>query len=227
MIILAIDTATESCSVAIIDDDRILTEINLISGRTHSRHLMPLIRQAAATAGIELAEVDGFAVSRGPGSFTGLRIGISTIKGLAVGYDRPLVGISTLQTLAAQAAVPDYLICSLVDARKKEVYCGTFRWQDDQLHPLGSEQVLAPRTVFQSVKEPCIFVGNGAVLYADMLIDNGASFKRLAPDSQHLIRASTIARLSLPCFQSGQTIEAALLQPTYIRKSDAELNFKA
>ena len=227
MKILAIDTATESCSVAIVDDHVILTEITLVSGRTHSRHLMPLIRQAAATAEIELADVDGFAVSIGPGSFTGLRIGISTIKGLATGCDRPLVGISTLYTLAYQAAAPDYPICALVDARKREVYCGTYRWQNGELNALSPERVLAPQSVAEDIKEPCIFVGNGALLYADLLLVNGSPARMLAPRSQHLIRAATVAQLSLPFFRTGQTVDAAQLEPMYLRKSDAELSLKS
>ena len=226
MKILAIDTATDSCSVAVMENDRLLCEINLVSGRTHSTHLMPLIRQVASMAGIELSEVDGFAVSKGPGSFTGLRIGLSTVKGLAVGFNRPLVGISTLHALAVQAAVPDYMICSLVDARKKEVYCATYRRRNQEVAQLGPEVVQTPQRVADSITEPCVFVGNGAQLYAETLVNNGFPRRMLAPRSQHLIRASTIARLSLPHFKSDRTHDAALLVPSYVRKSDAELNFK-
>ena len=121
MRVLAVDTATYSCSVAITDGDRLLSETTLVSGETHSRHLASLIEALTQTAGLSLEQMEGFAVSRGPGSFTGLRIGISTVKGLAVAGNRPMVGVSTLAALAWQVGPTDHLICPMIDARRDEV----------------------------------------------------------------------------------------------------------
>ena len=131
MRVLAVDTATSSCSVAIVDGEELVSEITLISGETHSRHLSSLIEALTRTAGLALEQIEGFAVTRGPGSFTGLRIGIGTVKGLAVAGNRPMAGVSTLAALAWQVGPTDHTICPMVDARRNEVYAAFYRWHPD------------------------------------------------------------------------------------------------
>jgi tRNA threonylcarbamoyladenosine biosynthesis protein TsaB len=118
MNLLAVDTSTCSCSVAVMTGDRIASELTSLSSRTHTTHLMAMIRDALARAHTEPAALDGFAVTVGPGSFTGLRIGISTVKGLAFACGKPCVGISSLEALAAACPPHPYAICSVMDARK-------------------------------------------------------------------------------------------------------------
>lgn len=122
MKILAVDTATKSCSVALTEDDAVLAETTTHSGQTHSRHLLNIVDAVIARAGLTLNQIDGFAVSIGPGSFTGLRIGISTVKGLAYGRGRPVVGVSSLEALSRQCPQTPQQICAMIDARKQEVY---------------------------------------------------------------------------------------------------------
>jgi tRNA threonylcarbamoyladenosine biosynthesis protein TsaB len=222
--ILAADTAAESCSVAVVDGKATLAEITIVRNQTHSRHLMGLIEQTLALAGIDLQDLDGFAVSKGPGSFTGLRIGLSTIKGLAVARARPLAGISTLEALAWQCGPVPHLICAMMDARRGEVYFSLFRHRDGSPVSLQDERALAPAAVAESIRPPCVFIGSGAVLHRDDLLDRLGDGAIFPPAHFHLLRAATIARLAHRRLEAGDADDTVALAPVYIRKSDAELN---
>ncbi len=224
MIILAVDTATTTCSVAIIDKKSVLAEVTLLREETHSKHLMDMIHTAIGFSGLKFSDVDGFAVVRGPGSFTGLRIGITTVKGLAAGLKKPLVGISSLEALAAQVSHWPYLICSLLDARRGEVYVSRYRLIEGRLKEAMGAQVCAPENAIRDINEACIFVGNGALLYRKMLSDMMGDAAFFASMPQNTIKASTIAFLSLNKFQNKDTDDVHRFIPHYIRKSDAELN---
>ena len=225
MRILAVDTATKSCSVAVTENETILGEITQVSEQTHSKHLLEMVHAVMREVGLSLSELDGFAVTRGPGSFTGLRIGISSIKGLALAMNRPVVGISSLLTLAQQIEPTALLVCPLIDARKGEVYTSIYRYGADGLAPELEERVLVPLEAVQTIHSPCIFVGSGAILYRDLIIDQLGELASFAPEDRHIIQASTVAFLGLKRFESGDAGEVADLVPFYIRKSDAELNF--
>ena len=164
MKILAVDTATKSCSVAIIEAGSVCAELTTLKEQTHSKHLMELIHKGLGISGYSAADIDGLAVTIGPGSFTGLRIGVSTIKGLAHALDKPVVGISSLDVLAWQCADRAYLICPLLDARKGEVYSATYRYNHDTITPKSPENASAPEAAVQKIKEPCVFIGSGAQL---------------------------------------------------------------
>ena len=225
MKILAVDTATKSCSVAIIEAGSLSAELTTLRDQTHSKHLMELIHRGLGMAGISAAELDGLAVTIGPGSFTGLRIGVSTIKGLAHALDKPVVGISSLDALAWQCADRSYLICALLDARKGEVYSATYRYSDDTLTPKSPENASAPEEALQKIEEPCVFIGSGAQLYRRNISSVLGDLAHFAPKSQNIIRASSVAFLSMQRFETLDTVAVADLVPHYIRKSDAELNF--
>jgi len=224
MKILAVDTATSSCSVAVAVDGELLAEITLIRDETHSKHLTSLIRQVIQVAGMSLDEMDGFAVTRGPGSFTGLRIGISTVKGLAAASGRPLVGISSLESLAQQACAGEHPVCSMIDARREEVYVACYRKKNSVLSLEENEQALAPDKVLHSIQGTCVFVGNGAVVYRQIIMDLMGKRAHFAPATQNVIRAATVAQLAWRRFGAGDTDDLARFVPVYLRKSDAELN---
>jgi tRNA threonylcarbamoyladenosine biosynthesis protein TsaB len=224
MKILALDTATASCSVAVIEGESLLAELTTVIAQTHSRHLLSMVATAIGMAGLKADQLDGFAVSIGPGSFTGLRIGISSIKGLAFSLRKPVVGISSLAALAWQCNPTPYLICPVIDARKKEVYFGRYRFNDGQMKAEGREQVASPAEAVRGINETCVFVGSGASLYQEKIVAGLGGLAQFAAQAQHTIRASTVAWLSLGRFKQKQTDDVELLVPHYIRKSDAELN---
>jgi len=224
MKILALDTATQSCSVAIVDDGLLLAELTRANIKTHSRHLMDLIETVCLAADLRVRDVDGFAVTIGPGSFTGLRIGISTIKGLAYSLSKPVVGVSSLEARAWQCAQSAYLICPLLDARKKEVYTCRYRFINNELKKEDAERVASPAEAVRGIKEPSVFVGNAVALYQEKIYTELGELAHFAAWGQHTIRASTIARLSMTGFYRQQTDDVALLLPQYIRKPDAEVN---
>ena len=224
MRILAVDTATTSCSVAIVDKTSLLSEFTLDKEETHSKHLMDMIKAALRVAGLNFSDLDGFAVTRGPGSFTGLRIGISTIKGLAVASEKPVVGVSSLEALAFQVSYSCDLICPILDARKGEVYFSRYRFLNGHLKKQTKERVAPPDQAVDDLNESCLFVGNGALLYKEMILEKMGKFSFFAPMIQNTIRASTIAYLSMAKFENNDTDDIEKLLPYYIRKSDAELN---
>ena len=223
MKILALDTATQSCSVALIDNGSLLAELTRLNRRTHSRHLMDLIDTACRMSDLKIGDIDGFAVTIGPGSFTGLRIGISTIKGLAFPLNKPVVGVSSLDALAWQCAQSAYLICPLLDARKKEVYSCRYRFKDNELIKEGNEKLVSPVEAVRGIREPCIFVGNAAKLYQEKIAAELGELVYFATWGQNSIRASSIAYLSMTGFYRQRTINVGLLAPQYIRKPDAEV----
>jgi len=217
MKILAVDTATKSCSVAIVDKKSLLAEMTVVNEQTHSKHLLEMIRLVVKHSGLNLSELNGFAVTRGPGSFTGLRIGISSVKGLAAAQGKPIAGISSLDVLARQVSFSPYLICSIIDARRDEVYSARYRYKDGNLKKEGKERAVSPGDALDEINEPCIFVGSGAVLYRKAIKDKLGEYAYFAQAYENTIRASTVASLSMDRFEKGDTV------PNYIRKSDAQL----
>ena len=225
MKILALDTATDSCSVAATDDGRVAAELTIRKNQTHSKHLMEMVHSVLQIAGFGAADLDGLAVTIGPGSFTGLRIGISTIKGLAHALGKPVVGVSTLQALARQCSQTSSLICPMLDARKGEVYAATYRFNADQLVQKTKARAMIPEAVAEDIKSPCLFIGTGARLYRQSIGAVVGDLARFVSAGQNMIRASSVAFLSMPRFEANDTDPIADLIPQYIRKSDAELNF--
>ena len=223
MKILAVDTSSGSCSVAVIENSNLLAEIIKADGETHSRHLMDMIKKVLELSGLILFDIDGFAVTKGPGSFTGLRIGISSVKGLAAATGKPLAGISTLDALAAQVSPTPYIVCSLIDARKGEVYSSRYRFIDGLIQKVTMEEAFLPVKSADGIGEPCLFIGDGASLYRDIIEKKLGNLARFLPPLFNVIRASTVAFMSLKKFENKDTVDAALFAPHYIRKSDVKL----
>jgi tRNA threonylcarbamoyladenosine biosynthesis protein TsaB len=219
MKILAVDTSTTSCSVAVVDRYELLAEMTIVKEQTHSKHLMEMIHAVIGFAGLATSALDGFAVTRGPGTFTGLRIGISTVKGLAVASGRPIVGISSLDALARQSASPSHLICPLIDARKGEVYYSRYRVHDGVLKKEIVEGVLPPWQAVNDIEEPSLFVGSGARLYRGLLKEKIGKWADFGKPDQHTIRASTVARLGMERFAKTDIDDVDTLAPRYIRKN--------
>jgi tRNA threonylcarbamoyladenosine biosynthesis protein TsaB len=223
MKILAVDTATRSCSVAIVDKESLLAEMTVVNEQTHSKHLLEMIHLVVKHSGLKLSDLNGYAVTRGPGSFTGLRIGISSVKGLAAAQEKPIAGVSSLDVLARQVSFSPYLICSLIDARRDEVYSSRYRYKDGKLKKEGKEQAVSPEDAIDEINEPCIFVGSGAVLYRKAIKDKLGENANFAQAYENIIRASTVALLSMDRFENDDTDDVETFVPNYLRKSDAQL----
>jgi tRNA threonylcarbamoyladenosine biosynthesis protein TsaB len=221
MIVLAVDTASRSCGVAVVEDGAVLAELNDVSGQTHSRHLMTMVERAVAMSVGRLDRIDAYAVTRGPGSFTGLRIGISAAKGLAEAADKPLVGISSLAALAWQVFPADMLIVPMLDARRKEVYTVRYRREGDRLVPCGEEAALPPEAAVADIEGTCLLVGDGATAYEARLRARLGDCMQLALPFQHIIRASSVAFLARARLAAVGD-ERVTLTPRYLRKSYVE-----
>ena len=221
------DTATRSCSVALTDGNRLSAEMTTTRKQTHSRHLMGMIDTVLRTAGLTVAEMDGFAANRGPGSFTGLRIGISTLKGLALASGKSLIGISGLEALARQFPFSTHLICPILDARKGEVYTAVYQKTTAGITPLTEERAVPPAEAVSGIDRPCIFLGDGALLIRELISARLGDQALFAPAGFHTLRASMVAFMAKFRLEKGDIEAPAVFAPRYIRKSDAELHLES
>jgi len=224
MRILAVDTASKSCSAALVEQDRVLSESVLSTGETHSKTLMGLVGGVIQSANVLLSDIDAFAVTRGPGSFTGLRIGISVVKGFAAAGDKPVVGVSTLDALALPFCFSECLICPMLDAKRKEVYFARYRFvKNGGMHKEAEDNVMAPEKVISDIHEPCFFIGDGSVVYHDLISDTMGNLAVFAPPFANLIRASVVGYLGGEKIKTNDIYTAGSLEPLYLRQSDAEI----
>jgi tRNA threonylcarbamoyladenosine biosynthesis protein TsaB len=217
--ILAIDTATEACSVAIWNQGETLAHFELCA-REHTQRILPMIKQILSESGLSLSQLDALAFGRGPGSFTGVRIGIGIAQGLALGADLPMIGISTLQTMAQGAwrkAGADRVLAA-IDARMGEVYWGQFERQPDgQWLGADSEAVLKPDQAMvraQTLTGRWATVGTGWQTYPDLI--SGADFALFDGEIQ-LPHAEDMLPLALHAWQNGQSVAVEHAEPTYLR----------
>lgn len=221
MKILAVDTATPTCSVAIIDDEDLVCELSLGRGGTHSAHLLGLIQSALGAARMAAAEVDGFGVTIGPGSFTGLRIGLGVVKGLAFAHGRPAVGVSSLEALAHPFSGWPGLVCPLLDARRGEVYYNRFGTGSAGFGPRAADAVGSVEEALAGLAEPCLFVGDGARLYRDRILSGAGALARFSGEGGDLIRASAVGALARVRLLADPFSDAGRLVPRYVRRADA------
>ncbi len=223
MRILAIDTATQHCGVALLEDGHTVVDLRISQGQTHARTLMKAIRNVLEMAHLDMRMIDAYAVTQGPGSFTGLRIGISTVKGLALATGKPLAGISALAALAHQAPEGAAWVCPMIDARRSQVYWSLYRRQGSDLVQTLPEQVGAPLDVIHHVDGPCLCIGNGASAYNALLRKN-MPFGMLDPGSGlNAISPTAVGRLAWQLLQQGAQVDVHRFAPVYLRKSDAQV----
>lgn len=220
---LGIETATSIASVAIVVANRVAAERALPMRGSHARTVLPLIDATLEAAGIGLRTLDVLAVSIGPGSFTGLRIGLSVAKGLALATGLPVVGVPTLDAYAHHVGPRPGLLCPLLDARKGEVYAAAYRWQAGDPLCVMPPAAVAPERFAAAVHGPCTLVGDGVDAYADL-------WRRELGDAAELISfaalppsAASVARLGLTRAVASGTDDLADLEPSYCRPSQAEL----
>lgn len=225
MKILAVDTSTMSCSVSVLDSGSVIAEKTLVNQETHSKHLHDMIEHVLDMATMDIEHVDVFVVTRGPGSFTGLRIGISAIKGLAFALNKPVVAVSSLESLAWPFNFSTIKICPMIDARRGEVYTTQYIRQNGTVDKITDDKVLTPEKAVAGIDGPVLFVGSGALAYQDILTKHLGCSAHFVPAHMNVIRASAAGELGFNRFVKKESDDVCSFKPRYIRKSDAELNF--
>jgi tRNA threonylcarbamoyladenosine biosynthesis protein TsaB len=239
MRIIGIDTATTVASVALVDNGLVISEKSHpsretasdgdrhISKSNHAETILPLLESLLESSGMSLQAISGLAVSIGPGSFTGLRIGLSTVKGLAYGWRIPVVGVSTLLAQAARVTYYDGLICTLLDARKNEVYAALFEKSGDSVRRISEDTVASAATIIEIIRPltPCLMVGDGAAVHEQLLLQQLGDAALFQVGDFSLSIGATVARLSEHRFRANDVDDLGSLTPVYLRRAEAE--FKA
>lgn len=225
MTILGIDSSAVSAGCAIIKDGRVLSEGFVNIGLTHSQTLMPLIDSTLRGAGVELEELDAIAVSHGPGSFTGVRIGIATVKGLAFANGIPCVGVSTLAAIAHGAACADGVLCPVMDARREQVYNALFDCRSGEVDRRCDDRAISVQELaaeISAIDGTVWLCGDGAQLCMDKLGEQCPNV-RMVPEAVRWQRGYGVAMAA----QSLPTVDAAALVPVYLRLPQAERELRA
>ena len=222
MRILAVETSTLAGSVALLDDGRVAGQILLDIALTHSERLMAMVDGLLRDCGWKAEQLDALAVSIGPGSFTGLRVGIATVKGLALALALPVASVPTLDALASNVPFADAPVCPLLDARKGEVYLAVYRWNDDRPERVSDYLALSPRQAAERLTAPVIVLGDGVAACLPFLSHLGAGL-RIAPSTHALPSAAVVGRIGHAQLVAGQSVAADALVPLYLRPSEAEL----
>lgn len=224
MRVLGIDTATWTSSVGIIDGRETLAERTLANEHgSHATTLLPMVESALHAARLRLSDLQLLAVSIGPGSFTGLRIGLSTVKGFSLAAGLPIVGVPTLEAFAHAAGRRSGLVCPVLDARKKEVYGAVFRWNGEMLEHVCEATVLRPQDFAQRLTVPCTLIGDGVDEYESTWRAHLGDAADLVPFRDCSPRGTSVAALGLRIMQARGAADPAQLVPIYLRKSEAEL----
>jgi tRNA threonylcarbamoyladenosine biosynthesis protein TsaB len=221
--LLAVETSTLLGGVAIMDDDRLVAESRCNVKVTHSERLMADIDHLLARSGMGVHEIDVFGLAAGPGSFTGLRVGLSTMKGIVYATRKPLVAVSTLEACAWNLPFCRFQVCPVLDARKGEVYAAVYRWSGDHFSRVLEEQAWTLDFLLARIEETTLFLGEGARLYRKR-IEAELGEKALFPSPHHEVpSAASVAWLCMKKAQRGEFEDPLTLVPRYLRRSQAEV----
>ena len=225
MKILAIEGSSQVASVAVLTDDIVTAEYTLNHKITHSQTLMPMIDEIVKMTETDLGTIDAIAVSGGPGSFTGLRIGSATGKGLAQALNIPIVHVPTLDAMAYNAWGFDGIICPIMDARRSQVYTGIYAFKNGAFEVLMPNSAMAIEELIATVKEynlPVLFIGDGIPVFRDVIKDKIGATAHFAPANMNRQRAASVAVLGGEYFRAQKIVPAAEHLPEYLRTSQAE-----
>ena len=224
MKILALETSAKAVSAAVSEDGKILASGYQDTGLTHSRTLMPIVEHILKNTGLTMADMDAVAVAAGPGSFTGIRIGVAAAKGLAFGADKPSIGVSTLAAMARGVAFSDGLVICAMDARRNQIYNALFEAKDGQLTRLTDDRAIALADLAEELRtdpRPMTVVGDGAKLCHTFLTEAGISC-RMAPPHLVMQNATGVALEAESMAAAGKTVSAQALEPVYLRPAQAD-----
>ena len=224
MRILGIESSSLVASVAIVTDQILTAEYTTNLKKTHSQTLLPMIDEMIEMLEIELDTIDAIAVSGGPGSFTGLRIGASTAKGLGLALNKPLIHVPTVDAMAYNFYSVANLICPIMDARRNQVYTGLYRFEDS-FQIVRSQCAISLEELISALnegKDRVIFLGDGVPVYRDVIGETLKVPYRFAPAHLNRQRAGAVAALGMVYYEQGNLENAREFSPDYLRKSQAE-----
>ncbi len=227
MKILSVDTSANVASAALVCDGRLICENILNHKKTHSEKIMPMIDQILKDAEIDIGDIDLFAVANGPGSFTGLRIGVSTIKALAHATNKPIVGISTLEGLAYNLFDAEGIICPIMDARRSQVYNALYFWENGELIEKTPPRALAIHECLKELENEkrVYFLGDGVEAYKEEIKNVMGERAVIVPFTCLLQRASSLAAIAEKRVSLGELESYQSLMPFYLRKPQAEREY--
>ena len=225
MRILALDSSGLVASVAIVEDDNLIAEYTVNYKKTHSQTLMPMLDDIVQMTETDLKSVDAIAVAAGPGSFTGLRIGSATAKGLGLALDKPIIGIPTVEGLAMNLYGIQALICPLMDAKRNQVYTGIYRFSGKKLEVVKEQLAVGIEEIIEALNligKEVVFLGDGVPVYKSIIEEKISVPYSFAPAHVNKQRAGAIAVRALDYWEAGIYSTAAEFEPVYLRLSQAE-----
>ena len=225
MKILGIDSSGMVASVALVQDDILVAEYSVNYKKTHSQTLLPMLDEIVKMAELDLAEIDAIAVASGPGSFTGLRIGSATVKGLGLALSKPVVSVPTCHALAYNLWGTDKLVCPIMDARRNQVYTGIYEFVSGELKVIRAQDAMDIHELIDILNEmgrPVIFTGDGVPVFCDTIKEKMNLEHEFAPAHMNRQRAGAVAALGACYYAQGIYESADEHKPVYLRKSQAE-----
>lgn len=225
MKVLGIDSSGMTATVALIEDDKLIAEFTVNNKRTHSETLMPMIDKVLTASETDIRDVELLAIAAGPGSFTGLRIGAATVKGLGMSLDVPVAAIPTCEGLAMNLSGTDRLVCPLMDARRNQVYTGLYRVSGNMPEAVIEQTACDISEIVDKVNEAgekVIFLGDGAAIFKEYIESNIRVEFSFANANASLQRGASIASLGLLYQKAGKTVSVDEFTPVYLRPSQAE-----
>ncbi|HOW57585.1 MAG TPA: tRNA (adenosine(37)-N6)-threonylcarbamoyltransferase complex dimerization subunit type 1 TsaB [Smithellaceae bacterium] len=222
MLILAFDTSSPTASVALLRHNTILYEVLINTGLNHSEILLPAIDEAMRKVDLAMKDIDLLACTSGPGSFTGLRIGCSTLKGLAFATEKPAVAVSSLEAVASNICPTSRMICAMLDAGRGQVYTACYRLnKTGALEKIGGEKAACPQEIIKETEGDVIFAGDGAMRYAEIIKGSGKKNFLIVSGAQNYIRASAVGIIAREKYRRNELINPATFTPLYLRPADA------
>jgi tRNA threonylcarbamoyladenosine biosynthesis protein TsaB len=223
MYILGIETSTTTGSVAVVSENGVIAQYSLNIEVTHSERLMSTVDRVLKDTGLTITDMDGYAVAIGPGSFTGLRIGLAAVKGLALVTGKPIAAVPTLEALAWNLPYSAYPVCPMLDARKNEVYAAMYWFDGTTFVRVMAEAVISLSHLSELISEKTLFTGEASHLFREEIVNLFGDRALFAPVSAILPSAATIAEIGLNMIKNGKQADLDSVTPLYIRRSEAEV----
>ncbi len=225
MNILGIDSSGTVASAAVLSDDKLVVEFSSDTSFTHSKSLLPMIDMALKAGNVDKKEIDVIAVASGPGSFTGLRIGAGTVKGLAMALDCKIIAVPTLDALAYRIPMHEQIVCPIMNARRSQVYTSAYTWENKKYTQIFPQMACDIRELLEKLSEynkKVIFIGDGISEFKEIIENEFKGSYEFAPLNVMKQSAAAVAMLGKIMYDEGKTVEISEFKPEYLRQSQAE-----